>query len=153
MIIYPAHVTFTAMELLFEKEQDAAAAILFSCVMQNGTIISEQQVEQLSRSIVLCSRWRGSELKELTKKAMLLQAGYDTKEVIETASKFIEEEFKETLFTMVCEVMLLDGRINDERTATVAMLALHLGISMERMKMILATYLIRNKWNVQVIEE
>ena len=140
------------MELLFEKEQDAAAAILFSCAMQNGTLITEQQVEQLSRTIVLCSRWSGEELNELTKKAMSLQAVYNTKEVIETASPFIGEEFRETLFAMVCEVMLLDGTIDDERTAVVAMLALHLGISMERMKMILATYLIRNKWKVQVIE-
>ncbi|MES2881240.1 MAG: hypothetical protein V4676_03760 [Bacteroidota bacterium] len=140
------------MDLIFEKEQDAAAAILFSCTMQNGTAITNQQVEQLSRTIVLCSRWRGEKLNELTKKAMVLQAGYSTKEVIETASKLIQEEFRETLFAMVCEVMLLDGTIDDERTAVVAMLALHLGISTERMKMILATYLIRNKWNVQVVE-
>jgi hypothetical protein len=140
------------MQLPVDNEQEAAVAILFSSAMQNGGGITEQQIEHLSRAVVLCSKFRGSELNELTRKAISLQVGYESKEIIEHCASYISEDFRETLFAMVGEVVLLDGQINDEKTKTFAMLALYLQISMERMKMILATYLIRNKWNVEVVD-
>lgn len=141
------------MEISIDNEQEAAAAILFSCAMQQEGTISEQQIEHLSRTIVLCSRFRGGELNELTRKAISLQTNYSGKEIIENCAAFIEEDFRETLFAMVSEVVLLDGQINDDRSQTFALLALYLNISMDRMKMILATYLIRNKWNVEVVDK
>lgn len=141
------------MEFPVSNEQEAAVAILFSGAMQHGRTISEQQIEHLSRAIVLCSKFRGSELNELTRKAFSLQAAYEGKEIIEHCANYISEDFRETLFAMVSEVILLDGQINDEKTKTFAMLALYLQIPVERMKMILATYLIRNKWNVEVVDE
>jgi hypothetical protein len=135
------------------SEQDAAVAILFSCVMQEENRVTEQQIEQLSRALVLCSRFRGTNLNELSQKAFTLQSTYSTKDIIETAVPFIEEPFRETLFAMVSEVLLMDGQITDARTKVLAMLALYMDIQMDRMKMILATYLIRNKWNVQVIDQ
>jgi len=140
------------MEFPIDNEQEAAVAILFSSAMQNGSTISEQQIEHLSRAVVLCSKFRGNELNELTRKAISLQATYESKEIIERCAVLISDEFRETLFAMVSEVILLDGQIDDEKTKTFAMLALYLHISMERMKMILATYLIRNKWNVQIVD-
>lgn len=140
------------MELPLENEQEAAVAILFACAMRGETGITEQQIEHLSRAVVLCSRFRGTELNELTRKAIGLQAAYDHNEIIEVAAPFIGEEFRETLFAMVSEVVLLDGQIDDVKSNLFALLALKLNISLDRMKMILATYLIRNKWNVQVVE-
>jgi uncharacterized tellurite resistance protein B-like protein len=140
------------MELPIDNEQEAAVAILFSSAMQNSGNITEQQIEHLSRAVVLCSKFRGTELNELTRKAISLQAGYESKEIIEHCVSYISEDFRETLFAMVSEVILLDGQIDDEKTKTFAMLALYLNIPMERMKMILATYLIRNKWNVEVVD-
>ncbi|MBA2745493.1 MAG: hypothetical protein H0U44_04630 [Flavisolibacter sp.] len=141
------------MSIAIHNEQEAAVAILFSAAMHPSKIISEQQIEHLSRAIVLCSRFRGHELNELTKKAISLQATNEPKDIIEFAAGFIEEEFRETLLAMVSEVVLLDGRIDDDRSNMFAMLALYLDISLERMKMILATYLIRNKWNVQIVDK
>ena len=135
-----------------ENEQEAAVAILFACAMQGGTDISELQIEHLSKAVVLCSRFRGADLNELTRKAIGFQAAYDHNEIIEAAAPLIDEAFRETLFAMVSEVVLLDGRIDDERSGMFALLALKLGLTMDRMKMILATYLIRNKWNIQVVE-
>jgi uncharacterized tellurite resistance protein B-like protein len=143
---------FTAMEFEIQNEQEAAAAILFASAMQEGGQISEQQVEHLSRAVVLCSKFRGSELNELTRKAISIQSRTDLNELLDTCAPLITEEFRETLFAMVSEVVLLDGQINDDKTRVFAMLALYLNISMERMKMILATYLIRNKWNVQIVD-
>jgi len=140
------------MELPIENEQEAAVTILFSAAIQQSGNISEQQIEHLSRAVVLCSRFRGSNLNEMTKKAISLQSSHEPADVIEYCSTFISEEFRETLFAMVSEVVLLDGQINDKKTKIFALLALHLKITMDRMKMILATYLIRNKWNVEVMD-
>ena len=141
------------MEFPVSNEQEAAVAILFSSAMEHGSTISEQQIEHLSRAVVLCSKFRGSDLNELTRKAFTLQAAYESKELLEQCATYISEDFRETLFAMVSEVMLLDGQISDVKTKTFAMLALYLQIPVERMKMVLATYLIRNKWNVEVVDE
>lgn len=141
------------MPIPLESEQEAAVAILFSAAMHPSNHISEQQIEHLSRAIVLCSRFRGFELNELTRKAISLQAEHDQKELIEQAARLIGEDFRETLLAMVSEVVLLDGRIDDDRSQLFAMLALFLDIPLDRMKMILATYLIRNKWNVQIVDQ
>ncbi|HEX2608655.1 MAG TPA: hypothetical protein VHK91_14810 [Flavisolibacter sp.] len=140
------------MELPIYTEQEAAVAILFGCAMQQDAGLSEQQVEQLSRAVVLCSRFRGHSLNDLTKQAISLQSTNELKDIIEYAAPLIAPEFRETLFAMVSETLLFDGQIDDEKTKVFAMLAMYLEISMERMKMILATYLIRNKWNVQVVD-
>jgi len=141
------------MEIPLENEQEAAVAILFAAAMQGGTHISEQQIEHLSRAVVLCARFHGASLNELTRKAIGLQAAYDHKEIIEAAAPLIGEPFRETLFAMVSEVVLLEGGIDDAKSAMFALLALKLDLPMDRMKMILATYLIRNKWNVRVMSE
>lgn len=140
------------MELSVDNEQQAAVNILFSCVMQPSGTISDQQIEQLSKAVVLCSKFRGTDLNEMTRQAILLQSQHKSEEIIEHCARLVSEPFRETLFAMVSEVMLQDGEINDEKTKTFALLALHLQITMERMKMILATYLIRNKWNIQVMD-
>ena len=64
----------------------------------------------------------------------------------------VDEDFKETLFAMACEVMTADGKVDEEESEIIAMIAIYLGLSMETMKMILTTYMIRNRWNIQIIE-
>jgi hypothetical protein len=49
--------------------------------------------------------------------------------------------------------MTPDGKIDDNESEILAMVALYLGLSIETMKMMLTTYLIRNRWNVQIIEQ
>ena len=144
--------TFIFMELSVDNEQQAAVNILFSSVMQPSGTISDQQIEQLSKAVVLCSKFRGTDLNKMTRQAILLQSQHKSDEIIEHCARLVSEPFRETLFAMVSEVMLQDGEINDDKTKTFALLALHLQITMERMKMILATYLIRNKWNIQVMD-
>lgn len=139
--------------MLIQSEQEAAVAILFSAVLQGKENITEQQIELLSKALVLCSKFKGIDLNESSIWAMKLQAQNDTKLIFENCAPLIAEDFRETLFAMVSEIVLIDGKIDDERTKVFAMLALYLQINMERMKMILATYLIRNKWNVEVVEQ
>lgn len=137
------------MELPIHEEAEAALTILFACAMKSTEAVSDQQIEQLSKAVVLCTKFRGHDLNTLTAKAIDLQARYELKDVLDQCTRLIADDFRETLFAMVSEIVLLDGQINDEKTKIMALLAISLGVSMERMKMILATYLIRNKWNIQ----
>jgi hypothetical protein len=141
------------MDIVIETEQEGAVAILFACVMQPHKDLTQSQVDQLSRILVLCSKFRGADLNELTKKAILLQSQNDIRTVMEQCAPLIGDDFKQTLFSMICEMLTLDGQINDSKSEIIGMAALFLDIPVERMKMMLTTYLIRNKWNVQVIDE
>ena len=135
------------------SEQEAAVAILFACVLANGKTMSQAQIEQLSRMLVLCSRFRSNSLNDLTIKALSQQATQGSKVLIEQSAPHVTEDFRETLFAMCCEIMTNDGRVDDEESEVLAMAALYLGLSVERMKMMLTTYLIRNRFTVQIIEQ
>ena len=140
-------------EITITNEQEAAVAILFASVMVNNNSLSQFQVEQLSRMLVLSSKFKTVSLNELTVNAMSLQATHGSKLLIESSAPLISEDFRETLFAMCCELVTADGRIDDTESEILAMVALYLGMSIENMKMMLTTYLIRNRWNVQVIEQ
>lgn len=135
------------------NEQEAAVAILFASVMANNKPMTQSQIEQLSRMLVLSSKFKSSSLNDLTIKALSLQAEHGSKVLIEHCAPLISEDFKETLFAMCCELMTADGKIDDDESEILAMVALYLGLSIENMKMMLTTYLIRNRWNVQIIEQ
>jgi uncharacterized tellurite resistance protein B-like protein len=141
------------MNLPIENEQEAAVAILFASVLYQDRILKESEIEHLSRMLVLSSKFKGSSLNELTKKALSLQALHGSKLIIEQSAPLISENFRETLFAMTCEIMTADGTVNDQESELLAMIALYMGLSMEAMKMMLTTYLIRNRWNVQIIDK
>ena len=140
-------------EIPIINEQEGAVTILFACVLANGKTLTQPQIEQLSRMLVLSSKFRESSLNELTIKALSLQAAHGSTVLIEHCAPLVSEDFKETLFAMCCEILTTDGRIEDDQSEVLAMVALYLGLSIENMKMMLTTYLIRNRWNVQIIEQ
>lgn len=140
-------------EIPITNEQEAAVAILFASVMANNKPMNQSQIEQISRMLVLSSKFKTSSLNHLTIKALSLQATHGSRLLIEHCAPLIAEDFKETLFAMCCEVITSDGRIDEEESEILAMVALYLGLSIENMKMMLTTYLIRNRWNVQIVEE
>jgi len=140
-------------ELPINNEQEAAVAILFASVMANNKAMTQSQIEQLSRMLVLSSKFSTSSLNELTVKALSLQAKHGSRILIEQSAPLISEDFKETLFAMCCEIITADGKVDENESEILAMVALYLGMSIENMKMMLTTYLIRNRWNVQIIEQ
>lgn len=140
-------------EIPITTEQEAAVAILFAAVMANNKPMNQSQIEQLSRMLVLSSKFNSSSLNDLTIQALSLQASHGSKLLIEHCAPLISEEFKETLFAMCCELMTADGRIDENESEILAMVALYLGMSVDTMKMMLTTYLIRNRWNVQIVEK
>jgi hypothetical protein len=102
--------------------------------------------------LVLSARFRGHSLHDLTSNALALHSKHGSKALIEHCATLVPEEFRDTLFAMCCEMITQDGQVNDEESEILAMVALYLGLSVEVMKMMLTTYLIRNRWNVQIIE-
>src|SRR4051812_43021526 len=139
-------------DLPITNEQEAAVAILFASVMANGKGLNQSQIEQLSRMLVLSAKFKSSSLNDLTVKALSLQAAHGSRILIEHSAPLVGEDFKETLFAMCCEIMTTEGKIDEQESEILAMVALYLGMSIENMKMMLTTYLIRNRWNVQIVE-
>jgi len=141
------------MQHTIETEQEAAVAILFSCVMNKHKTLSQSQIDHLSRILVLCSKFKGTDLNDLTIKAISIQTQQDTKAILEQSAPLITDNFRETLFAMICEVMTNDSTIDEKESETLGMAALYLNISVERMKMMLTAFLIRNRWNVQIVDQ
>ena len=79
------------------NEQEGAVAILFASVMANSKPMSQSQIEQLSRMLVLSSKFSTSSLNDLTVKALSLQATHGSKVLIEHCAPLITDDFKETL--------------------------------------------------------
>ncbi|HEU4471501.1 MAG TPA: hypothetical protein VFR58_10475 [Flavisolibacter sp.] len=140
-------------DISLANEQEAAVAMLFACVMVNNRSLSQAQIEHLSRMLVLSSKFAGSSLNELTVKALSLQAAHGSKLLIEKAAPMISPGFAETLFAMCCELMTADGKLDEGEGEILAMAALYMGMSVENMKMMLTTFLIRNRWNVEIVEQ
>src|SRR5215216_2419823 len=82
------------------NEQEAAVAVLFACVMADNKTMNQSQIEQLSRMLVLSSKFKSSSLNDLTIKALSLQAAHGSKAIIEHAAPLISDNFSETLFAM-----------------------------------------------------
>lgn len=139
-------------DLSLDNEHEAAVAILFACVMANNKKMNQSQIEQLSRMLVLSSRFRDTSLNELTKKALSLLSQHGHKSLIEEAAPLIGDDFRDTLFAMCCELMTAEGRIDEPESEVLGMVALYLGLSLDTMRMMLTTYLIRNRYNVQIVE-
>jgi uncharacterized tellurite resistance protein B-like protein len=135
-----------------DNEQEAAVALLFASVMNESTNLGQSRIEHLSRILVLCSKFRGHDLNEMSAKALSLCSSEGSKNVIEKAAPLISADFRETLFTMTCELVTDDGNINEKESELLGMVALYLGISIETMRMMLTTYLIRNRWNVKIVD-
>jgi uncharacterized tellurite resistance protein B-like protein len=140
-------------DLPITNEQEASVAILFASVLANGKPLTQSQIEQLSRMLVLSSKFNGSSLNELTVKALSLQAAHGSRIIIEQAAPLVSADFRETLFAMCCEILTSDGKVDEGESEILAMVALYMGMSIENMKMMLTTYLVRNRWNVQIIEQ
>ncbi|RYZ22007.1 MAG: hypothetical protein EOO16_10820 [Chitinophagaceae bacterium] len=138
--------------LSLQSEQEAAVAILFACLFQQDAQPGEARIEQLSRMLVLCSRFRGHDLTELSSKALQAYTRDGARAVVEGAAPLITPDFKETLFAMICELMTDAGQLPESSSEQLGACALYLGIPVELMRSMLTTYLIRNRFNVQIIE-
>ena len=136
-------------QLPLNNEQEAAVAILFGCLRHSGKPVFNRHIEHLSRMLLLSEKFAGFDLQPLAEKAMPLLKAFGSRTVIEHSAVLISEGFKETLFTMVCELMTSDGELSDVESEIVGLTALYLGVSIEAMRIMITTFIIRNRWNVR----
>lgn len=138
------------LPLAIENEQEASVAIILSCMVgQQNQAVIDAQFRHLSRMMSLSLKFHGYPLEGLAGKAMQLLAAYGSRNVIEYSAPFIHENFRETLFAMICELMTTNGDLSVAESEIVGLTALHLGISIELMRVMIATFLMRNRWNLR----
>lgn len=97
--------------------------------------LTQSQVDQLSRIGVLGSKFKGTDLNPLTVKAISLQAQQEARTIIEQSVPLIAEDFRETLFAMIGEVITGNGSIDEKESEVLGMAALYLNIPVERMRL------------------
>lgn len=132
-----------------ENEQEASVAIILSCMMgQQDQRLIDAQFRHLSRMLIQSAKFQGHSLETMAAKAMHLLASYENKSVIEYSAPFVTDAFRETLFAMLCELITTNGALSESKSEIVGIAALHLGISIEMMQVVIATFLMRNRWNV-----
>lgn len=137
------------LPLAIENEQEASIAIILSCMTgQQDQHLIDAQFRHLSRMLSSSVKFRGHSLEAMAEKAMPLLATYGSKNVIEYSASFIPDNFKETLFAMICELVTTDGELSETESEVIGMAALYLGISIELMRVMVTTFLMRNRWNL-----
>lgn len=129
------------------SEPEASVAILFGCLQYSGKPVRNRHVEHLSRMLLLSQKFKGHELQPLAEKALPLLKAFGSRTVIEHSAPLISESFRETLFAMVCELMTGEGDLNERESEIVGLTALYLGVSIELMRIMLTTFIMRNRWN------
>jgi uncharacterized tellurite resistance protein B-like protein len=132
-----------------QSEQQAAIAILFGCMQHSGKPVQNRHVEHLSRLLLLNQKFVHLDLQSLAEKVLPLLKAYGSRTVIEHAAPLISQSFRESLFAMICELMTGDGELSETESEIVGLSALYLGVSVEMMRIMLITFIIRNRWNVR----
>ena len=140
---------YTANPSRLENEQEAAVAVLFGCLQHSGRPVGAGRVEHLSRMLLLSQKFTGFDLQPLAEKVIPLIKSFGSRTVIEHAAPLVTEGFRETLFAMVAEIMTAEGELTDVESEVVGLTALYLGVSIELMRVMLTTFIMRNRWNVR----
>ena len=132
---------------VIENEQEAAVAILFSCLIHQPESAHKNSVEHISRMLLLSSKFSGHSLRSLAGKAMPLIKIHGDHVVIQHCAPLISNGFKETLFAMICELLTGNGELSEKESEVIGLVAMHLGISIDMMRVMISTFLIRNRWH------
>jgi hypothetical protein len=135
--------------LAIENEQEAAVAILLSCMIGQDQHEIDYQFRHLPLMLAGSQKFQHHSFEFMVKKAMPLLAAYGNKAVIEFCAPFIPDNFKETLFAMICELLTGNGELSETESEVLGIVALHMGISIELMRVMIATFLMRNRWNIR----
>ena len=137
-----------SMQHPLTSEQEATVAILFGCLQHSGKPVQNRHVEHLSRMLMLNKKFLKEDLQVLAEKALPLLKAFGSRTVIEHSAPLISDSFRETLFAMVCELMTGDGELAEAESEIVGLTALYLNIPIELMRIMLSTFIMRNRWNV-----
>ncbi len=138
----------TPIEYSFKpkNEQDAWVCIFYACAAIDGDC-SQIEIEALSRTFVDKTIFNGHDTIAYYEKAIEANTKIGGKALIEKCAEFIAEENKNTVYTICCEVVLADGKLDDEEKHILEFIAEVLNISDEEAIKIIVVMLHRNKYN------
>jgi hypothetical protein len=132
-------------------EQEAAIGLLLCSGSGEAIGLAQAQIETISRILVLCNRFRGTDNNEAFRKVFTIAMESKRSDFVLYCASLIPEEFADTLFCMCCEVALAEGRWDDAYGERLATIGVALQLETEDIKSIIKTYIIRTKWNVEVV--
>jgi hypothetical protein len=131
-------------------EGEAAIGLLLCSANDVQKPLSQGQIENISRILVMCSRFRNQDMNTAFKKVFVIQQESPKNEFILYCAALIKEDLADTLFTMCCETALIEGDWSDAYAETLATIGIALQLPEDDIKSIIRTYLIRNRWNIKV---
>jgi hypothetical protein len=132
-------------------EQEAAIGLLLCSGSGEAAGLSQAQIETISRILVLCTRFRGTDSNEAFRKVFIIARETQREDMVLYCASLVPEEFADTLFCMCCETALAEGRWQDAYGERLATIGVALQLESELIKDIIRTYIIRTKWNVEVV--
>ena len=132
-------------------EQEAAIGLLLCSGSGESIGLAQAQIETVSRVLVLCTRFRETDNNAAFRKVFTIAMESKREDFVLYCASLIPEEFAATLFCMCCEVALAEGRWDDAYGERLATIGVALQLESEDIKSIIKTYIIRTKWNVEVV--
>lgn len=132
-------------------EQEAAIGLLLCSGSGEATGLSQAQIETISRILVLCTRFRESDSNAAFRKVFTIAMETKREDLVLYCASLVPEDFADTLFCMCCETALAEGRWQDAYGERLATIGVALQLDSELIKDIIKTYIIRTKWNVEVV--
>ena len=132
-------------------EQEAAIGLLLSSVKRTAESLSQSRIETISKILVLCTKFREQNTNDTFRKVYAIALENDTQDFVLYCASLISEDFAATLFAMCCETALSDGVWEDSYGESLATIGIALQLNNDDIKMIIRTYIIRTRWNIQVV--
>lgn len=132
-----------------KTEGEAAIGLLLCSAGSEEQSLSEAQIENISRILVMCSRFREQDINAAFKKVYVIQQQSNRNDFILYCAGLIKEDLADTLFTMCCETALLEGTWDESFAGTLAIIGIALQLPEEDIKSFIRTYLIRFRWNIR----
>src|SRR5688500_5027861 len=131
-------------------EQEAAVCIFYTAVSFDGNL-TDFEIHKVSNTLVTCRKFEGLDFKEVLAKYFDLKSKFSDIELLKHAARYVTEDFKKTLFAMICDLLCSDGETSDTDVNLMIFMAGHIGIEEEYSTPIANTFMLRYTWNYQIV--
>lgn len=132
-----------------KSEGEAFVAIVYACMSVDGEV-SSAEIDVALRAMVFKNFINDKSIVETVKKIQGIQKQIGSQAIIDSSVSMVSENRKPTLFTMVMEVVLSDGILDQKEQQIAEYLAGALVLDEKLTEKIIEVMLIRNKDNVIV---
>ncbi|WP_026461572.1 tellurite resistance TerB family protein [Adhaeribacter aquaticus] len=129
-----------------QNEQEAWIAIMHACIAVDEDV-AEEELDELAQTLANKELFEGHNILEYYKTVMLAHTQIGSKQLIDNSVDFISPEYKATLFALIIELVLADGRIDEKERELIKYLYSALDMEVDLANKIVEVILIKNKGN------